>query len=244
MNKSSGILTRYGALELKRAYRKNLSIGIMLAALMSLMVMGGMLIMGCGKNAPLETSQVPIDIRLVHPPGPQPPQPNPPGPIEPKEIDLNSGPPLPTPDEEIKDDGPEVPSQQNLADMIQRRLIKSIDQFGDDPVLINDVDLPETNRDPGMFVHYDEAPVIVESVQPVYPEMARRAGLTGEVWVNVLVGKDGVVKDVQILKCSNKDVGFEEAATVAAFKNVWKPAISNGQAIAVWVSYQIVFKLQ
>lgn len=242
MNRSSGILSRYGALELKRAYRKNLSIGILLAVVMSLAGIGGLFVSGCGKGAPVEAPADTISVITLQPPRPWPPIP-PRGPQQ-DAPDFGTGQVVSVPEDQIDDDGPEVPSQNDIQRMIQQRLINNIDDFGTNPVLINDVDIPPVDSDPGVFISYDEAPIIVENVQPVYPEMARRAGLTGEVWVNVLVGKDGSVKDVRILKCTNEGVGFEEAAVAAAFKNAWKPAISNGQPLAIWTAYKIVFKLK
>ncbi len=47
--------------------------------------------------------------------------------------------------------------------------------------------LPE----PGDFVAFDELPVLLSAEQPAYPDLAREAGITGTVRVNVLVGKDG-----------------------------------------------------
>ena len=84
----------------------------------------------------------------------------------------------------------------------------------------------------------------VETVKPLYPEMARRAGIEGFVWVNVLLDKKGKVRDVKIKIDSGANAGFEEAAIKAAKQTSWKPAISNGQPVALWVSYKIIFTLR
>jgi protein TonB len=86
--------------------------------------------------------------------------------------------------------------------------------------------------------------VAINSVQPDYPDLARRSGLEGTVWLEVLIDKDGNVRDAYVVKCNNSDRGFEEAALAAAWKSVWKPAVSNGLPIAVRVTYSVVFKLQ
>jgi protein TonB len=84
----------------------------------------------------------------------------------------------------------------------------------------------------------------VVSVTPKYPDLAQRANIEGTVWVKALVDKEGKVRDVIIVKNSGANAGFEEAAIDAAKQTVWKPAISNGQPIAVWVTYKVDFKLK
>jgi TonB family protein len=96
----------------------------------------------------------------------------------------------------------------------------------------------------GTFIPYDNPPVAINSVLPEYPDLARRTGLEGVVWLEVLIDKDGTVRDVSVVKCNNKDMGFEDAAMAAAWKSIWKPAISNGLPIAVRVTYSVVFKLK
>jgi len=244
MNRSSGILSRYGALELKRAYRKNLSIGIFVAVMLSMIAMGAMFVAGCGRANPTSANDYPIDISTIKPPtrvdiGPKVREY-----IGPQRTDYSSGPVVPVKDEDMQGVEADIPTMDQIKDMLASQVVKDISQIGNEPVYINNLDLPDENPDPEVFIPYEEAPIIIENVQPEYPQMARRAGLTGEVWVNVLVGKDGSVKDVRILKCTNEGVGFEEAAVAAAYNNSWKPAISNGQPLAVWTAYKIVFKLQ
>ena len=87
----------------------------------------------------------------------------------------------------------------------------------------------------------EEEPVAVEQPKPVYPEIARRAGIEGTVWVMILVDKTGKVRDVQITKGPEM---FHEAAREAAWKSVWKPAIQNHKPVAVWVTYPVRFTLK
>ena len=47
---------------------------------------------------------------------------------------------------------------------------------------------------------YDQEPVPITAVQPVYPPSALRGRITGTVVLRVLVGKDGSVQDVQIVQ--------------------------------------------
>lgn len=87
-----------------------------------------------------------------------------------------------------------------------------------------------------------EMPVVIHSEKPVYPEAARRDGVSGTVWIQALVDPDGRVRDARILKPSGKDAGFEAAALDAAYKCTYKPGIVNGRAKETWVSYKVDFK--
>jgi TonB family protein len=84
---------------------------------------------------------------------------------------------------------------------------------------------------------------MIREEKPLYPEMAQLTERSGIVWVQALVDKDGKVRDARILKPSGANVGFEDAAIEAAYKNLYKPAIQNGRPVSVWVSYKVEFKM-
>lgn len=90
------------------------------------------------------------------------------------------------------------------------------------------------------FFMVEQKPEITNQVRPVYPELARKAGLTGKVYVRFLVGKDGRVREVQILK--GEEI-FRQAAIDAVMKFVFKPAMQNDKPVAVWMSQPITFSL-
>ena len=106
----------------------------------------------------------------------------------------------------------------------------------DSLVIASGDDLP----DQGEFVYYEDEPVPVTAPTPAYPEFARDAGITGKVTLHVLVGKDGRVKNVKVIKGVT---GLNEAAIDAMKKWVFKPALSNNKPVAVWVEVPMDFKL-
>ena len=109
-----------------------------------------------------------------------------------------------------------------------------------DPTRVVDKTLPTADE----FIAVDSMPVALNMAQPQYPDSARQAGIEGSVWVKALVDKQGKVRDGMIVKNSGKNVGFEEAALAAAQQTTWKPASQKGKPVAVWVTYQVVFKLK
>ncbi len=106
-----------------------------------------------------------------------------------------------------------------------------------DNIVVEEERLPDV----GEFIPVEEQPVQVEMPKPVYPEIARRAGIEGVVFIQILVDKAGKVRDVKIVKGPEM---FHEAAKEAAWKSVWRPAIQNQKPVAVWVAYPVRFLLK
>jgi periplasmic protein TonB len=95
----------------------------------------------------------------------------------------------------------------------------------------------------------DSQPVPQTTVQPQYPDIARKAGVEGSVWVQVLVTENGLVKDLKILRATSTAKNDEalkmlkNAASDAARKWTFTPAMLNGKPVAVWVAIPFNFKL-
>jgi protein TonB len=95
------------------------------------------------------------------------------------------------------------------------------------------------------FVAYDEAPKPVKAVEPIYPDSAKKAGIEGEVWIKALIDRQGKVRDVECLRdSSDKPDIFCEPATKAALQYEYKPALSAGNPVAVWIKYKVKFSLK
>jgi TonB family protein len=74
-------------------------------------------------------------------------------------------------------------------------------------------------------------PVIAERVEIVYPKQAREAGVQGVVIVEAVIGRDGRVKSVRVLK--TLPMGLEEAAVTAVKQWKFKPATLEGKPVDV-----------
>ena len=75
-----------------------------------------------------------------------------------------------------------------------------------------------------------------------YPEIAKRAGVEGKVYVIAFVDEDGNVTGAKIIK--GIGAGCDEAALDAVRKTKFKPGKQRGTPVKVQVSIPIVFKLQ
>lgn len=105
-------------------------------------------------------------------------------------------------------------------------------------IVIEDDALPP----PEAFVPYETPPAPVTRVQPKYPELARKAGIEGTVYIKILVDKQGMVRDAILLRGIGG--GLDEAALEAVKKWMYTPAIQNNMPVAVWVAQPINFRLR
>jgi TonB family protein len=90
----------------------------------------------------------------------------------------------------------------------------------------------------------DVLPKIIESPEPVYPPAARMMGTGGTVIVNALISETGSVLRTALIRKSNSNQGFENAAEAAVRKWKFEPAWKDGVRVRVWRPVSIVFKLK
>jgi len=97
-----------------------------------------------------------------------------------------------------------------------------------------------------IFVAYDEPPRPIggyKAIQDnlVYPEEDRKKGIEGLVIVQAVIGRDGEVKEVSVLKSLSP--GCDRVAMEAIRKTRWKPALREGKPVTVRVSITVKFQL-
>jgi TonB family protein len=137
------------------------------------------------------------------------------------------------------------------------------DPTPDEPEPIRPLDVEESLpqlADPEMVIHLPAPPPPLEEeeqpirvggpvseprrifyVEPKYPEVARRAGISGTVILEVVVGKDGAVKDVQVLRAA--PMGLTEAAVEAVRLWRYQPSTLNGKAVEVVLTVTVRYSL-
>ncbi len=140
--------------------------------------------------------------------------------------------PVPVPDAQAPDQ-PTIASQEEIA-----AATPGLGEQGKDIVVAppSEEDLPRF----GEYVYVEELPEAITRVNPLYPDLAREAGVDGTVMVQALVGKDGKVKDTRVVK----SIPMLDGSAVTAVRQwVFKPALSNNKPVAVWVAVPVTFKL-
>jgi protein TonB len=141
----------------------------------------------------------------------------------------------------------EAPSSDVLEDI----------EIGDTEIDINaEMDAPPpppkedkriVEEEPVYFVAVEEMPEPIGGIgeiqkKIIYPEIAKRAGVEGKVYVLAFVNESGIVTDAKIIK--GIGAGCDEAALDAVKKTKFKPGKQRGKAVKVQVSIPVIFKLQ
>lgn len=131
--------------------------------------------------------------------------------------------------------------------------------------VLNDIDISSTELDvnanvgappppkeekkeeePQYFVAVEQMPEPIGGIAAIqskiiYPEIAKRAGVEGRVYINAFVDENGNVTKAIVLK--GIGAGCDEAALKAVEATKFKPGRQRGKAVKVQVSVPVIFKL-
>jgi len=104
----------------------------------------------------------------------------------------------------------------------------------------------KVEEEPTYFVAVEEMPEPIGGIKAiqekiVYPEIAKRAGVEGKVYILAFVDESGNVTKANILK--GIGAGCDEAALNAVLKTKFKPGKQRGKPVNVQVSIPVIFKL-
>ena len=115
------------------------------------------------------------------------------------------------------------------------------------------IDLPPPPPGSRMLAHIDDEetgalefwqvevkPKVLVRVPPRYPELARKVGLEGSVFIRILIGSNGRVRKAILVR---GDEIFRQAAADAVMQWVFDPAIQNLTPVAVWAVLPMEFNL-
>lgn len=97
-------------------------------------------------------------------------------------------------------------------------------------------DAPELQRD-----SLEKGPEPIKTVQPSYPDAAKKDKIQGTIWIKVRVDEAGEVADATVEK-SDSNL-FESTAIDAVKQWRFKPALSKGKPVSVWVTIPFRFAL-
>jgi periplasmic protein TonB len=235
----------YGAFELKKIYPRNYTIGVGLAIFLHLLLIGSYYfaqVLSREDEGGAPTVKLKINYSDL---GPPPsienvaPQVQVAGPVAAPTV----GVPVPVPDEEAP---PEqmIASQQELS---QQQAPALAEDLSGGAQINSDIKIEEekkTDEDPDMnsFIPLENQPEMVFAAKPEFPEIAKRAGITGKVFVKVLIDKEGKPKRAVVIKTDSEL--FNQPAIDAAMKSAFSPALQNKHPIAVWIVLPYRFTLE
>lgn len=169
------------------------------------------------------------------------------------ELDVNEIKKVETSDnlQEVKNILPKAPPK--LPDPIEAPLIV-INEVVDEknPKVEEEISAPppkeviEETEEPTFFVAVEEMPQPIGGLQGIqakisYPEIAKRAGIEGKVFVRAYVDETGTVVNAEVVKGIGG--GCDEAALDAILKTKFTPGKQRGKAIKVQVTVPVLFRL-
>ena len=93
-----------------------------------------------------------------------------------------------------------------------------------------------------VYYAFDKNPVLIRSVRPEYPELARLAGVEGDVMIKALLGTDGKVISAIVIASSVTDV-LEEAAVAAVMQFLFEPALQGVVPVQASIAVPVSFRL-
>lgn len=89
----------------------------------------------------------------------------------------------------------------------------------------------------------DVQPRLLKKVEPVYPRLAKLAGVEGLVVLSLLVDEAGNAVEAKVVK-SLGNTGCDEAAVAAALQWKFAPALRQGKPVSVRITAPILFTLR
>ncbi|MBI5733292.1 energy transducer TonB [Candidatus Jorgensenbacteria bacterium] len=232
-------LHRNGADVRRRTYQRNFLIGLVLATMLHLLIVGSYYLTGylSPEDEPVMTVRIMKYSELGPPPSITSAEATPQVAVTVPIVKPTIGMPVPVPDAEVNPEQT-IATQKELSEMPAP--VTGQEGIGAGGVKVEQ-DIRIEDEEPPDFVPVEKLPIAIKQVAPTYPELARRAGIEGTVWVKIWVDKEGRPKKVVVTK-SDADI-FNEEATKAAMQWLFAPAIMNNGPVSVWVSIPFRFNL-
>jgi protein TonB len=86
-------------------------------------------------------------------------------------------------------------------------------------------------------------PIYKKNPAPKYPRIARRKGYQGTVLIDVLVNREGRVKDIRLLESSGHSI-LDRAALGSVRTWIFAPAMKGEEKVEMWVKVPVRFQLK
>ena len=253
----------YGAYFLRRSYPKYLTRALMYGLLLIFLFFALPYIMSAVKGLIPQDKPVDVVAELGPPPDidpnnpPPPPPPPPPTPPPPTRSTVKFVPPVIKKDEEVQEE-----EQKAVEELIDKK-----EDIGTEDKKGNDEAPPTIEENPAELQIETQAVVEEKTFEMFdiqkppsfpggdaelfkylqknmeYPALAKENNIQGVVPITFVVGKDGSVSDVQILRDIGGGCG-KEAVRVVKSMPKWIPGEANGHAVKVRYTLPVRFKLE
>lgn len=238
----------YGAYVIRTIYDRNLLIAIGLTIFIIALMVYGPAIAAMIKGAEIVEKAPPkklVYTELSAPPPIDKPKPPPPQIQLPKLQKVIKFVPPKVVKEEVVEEVPTI-------EEIKQNEVAAVEVEGTDEVVFEEPVVAVVEEDENkIFMVVEQQPEFEGGYEAMmnfikknmrYPASARRMGIDGTVYVSFVVGKDGTINDVKVLRGISADCD-KEAVRVVQMMPPWKPGKQNGKAVFVRFNLPIKFKL-
>jgi protein TonB len=249
----------YGAYELRKENPKTTNWALFIASASFVFILALPTIINIIKGyIPKADEKVKVTDVVLMPPPPinetKPPPPPPKEPAKPKVDQVKFPPPVVKPDNEVREKDPPTEKQLEVADPGQK------EQKGDPNAQVR-IDEPVGNADISQVTEAGDGDKIFNAVeiQPNfpggeeafgkflrdhirYPAVAKENNVTGRVFIQFVVERDGSLTDLKTLRDPGSGLG-DEALRVLKISPHWKPGIQNGKPVRVQYTVPVNFSL-
>lgn len=125
--------------------------------------------------------------------------------------------------------------QDNESQVLSTNQVENIRNEIDIPKEMENVSLPPiiTTDEVYEFFKVEIKPKPIKVVNPVYPELAKKAGMEGRVIISAIIDEEGNVIKAEILSSTNSI--FNEPALKAAYQYKFSPAMMKDKRVKVKV---------
>lgn len=126
---------------------------------------------------------------------------------------------------------------------IQTDVSFGLQDFTDSPIIVSS----DGNNSDVFFVVVESPPEPIGGMDAImkqvkYPEIAKRAGIQGRVYIKAFLDEEGNVVGTEIIKSADKIL--DSAAVNAIMRTKFKPGMQKGKPVKTQVAIPIVFKLK
>lgn len=101
---------------------------------------------------------------------------------------------------------------------------------------------PPELGDTFQFIPHEKDPVPKDVIVPEYPEIAKKTGIEGIVWLHLRIDKNGKVTKAYVAR--SLEPSLDQAALEAAKKTTFYPALQRDRPVGVWATYRVRFQLK
>jgi protein TonB len=250
----------YGAYQLRRDNVKNTNKALLIGCSLFALAISSPLIIkalsGFVEEDPSKKEKL-TEVVLASPPPVDEKAPPPPPPVEPpppKVDQVKFPPPVVKPDEEVVEEEPPTIKELEKADP-GAKTIKgdpNAEIVINTPVGEGPINQKVTEDDNQIFQNVEVLPTYPGGLEAFgkflgknlrYPPVARDAGISGRVYCQFVVEKDGSLTDITVVRGIGGGCD-EEAKRVLKNSPKWNPGIQNGRPVRVSYTIPIFFQLQ